>query len=104
MPVVITEVPTPGSTAEVATPGQATKESTQKEQDQARHIIAAAEARAIITITETGPRWNPGRAKGRDLPPGLEPSGPLRTDSGPSRFPACEPPPVKYPAPRARQA
>jgi hypothetical protein len=63
MPVVITEVPTPGSTAEVATPGQATKESTQKEQGQARHIIAAAEARATITITE-----NSGPASGESYP------------------------------------
>ena len=60
MPVVITKVPMPGCTAEVPTPGQSMEKSTRKDQGEAQHIIAAAEARAIITITETQAALKPG--------------------------------------------
>ena len=63
MPVVITEVPMPGRTAAVPTPGQTMEKSTSKDQGQAQHIIAAAEARATITITE-----NSGPASGESYP------------------------------------
>ena len=53
MPVVITKVPMPGCTAEVPTPGQSMEKSTHKDQGEPQHIIAVAEARATITITET---------------------------------------------------
>ena len=55
MPVVITEVPMPGRTTEVPTPGQSMEKSTHKDQGEPQHIIAAAEAMATITVTETRP-------------------------------------------------
>lgn len=53
MPGGITEVPMPGRTVEVPMPGPAMEESTHKDQGQAQHTIAAAEAWTTITITET---------------------------------------------------
>ena len=63
MPVVITKVPMPGCTAEVPTPGQSMEKSTHKDQGEPQHIIAVAEARATITITE-----NSGPASGESYP------------------------------------
>jgi hypothetical protein len=55
MPVVITEVPTPGGTTEVPTAGHTIEKSTRKDQGQAQRIIAA-EVRATITVTGTRAR------------------------------------------------